>query len=314
MRAKIIQYNGTTGEGIALAEGSQYDFTIRHWRSDTAPATGQTIEITLDNGQVAAIFLVGKDVLLKEMASQVGSNISQGIANGQMPSMGAIGFDSTDIVKRVGKPALIAYAVFVIALLFMQVAKISVFGQAVGFTMWGAFSHMGGSGFLKFLFVVALIAPVVPIFLRQPFAWFALGTPLLFYVVTGLSVMSDLSAAQDQLGMLGKEFGKQMAKAASDAVSIGIGAYLGSVAALVMAAFGYLNFRRDASGAQGIAVAFKGSQSTADPVMTQRSVTEPTQEVQTAKVTSMDDHRVCLKCGGKSASDAKFCGHCGHPF
>ena len=129
--------------------------------------------------------------------------------------------------------------------------------------------------------------------------------------------MSDLSAASkqmDQLGLFGKDVSKQMAKAASDAVSIGIGAYVGVAAALVMAAFGFLNFRRDTSDVQGIATALRGSRSMVAPVMTAMTVTEPIKEAKTTAATSATGTLDCLKCDGKSAPDAKFCGHCGQAF
>jgi uncharacterized Tic20 family protein len=58
MRAKIIQYDATAGSGIANTEdGQQYDISIRQWRSASAPAVGQTIDITLENGTVSTIFI-----------------------------------------------------------------------------------------------------------------------------------------------------------------------------------------------------------------------------------------------------------------
>lgn len=38
MRGKIIQYNGTEGRGVIIAEGSQYPFTITSWTSESVSA------------------------------------------------------------------------------------------------------------------------------------------------------------------------------------------------------------------------------------------------------------------------------------
>jgi uncharacterized Tic20 family protein len=58
MEARIVQYDPTTGAGVANTEdGQQYAISIHQWRSTTAPAVGQAIDITLEDGAVTAIFV-----------------------------------------------------------------------------------------------------------------------------------------------------------------------------------------------------------------------------------------------------------------
>jgi len=237
VRAKIIQYNSTEGTGIAVAEGQQYEFNIRLWRSNTAPATGQTVEITLEGEAITAVSLVSAEVLAKERASQLASGLSAQLsaAGAKLNASAQSGGLGKGILQLLPVPALVAYVVFVLSATVFDVITMNVFGMKQGFTMWNASQfNIGG---IQFLLILAFLSIIVPIVWQDKRAWFVMLLPLLpllklWYGFSSLT--SGMSKATQGFGMDNINVGALV----SEVFSIGLGGYGATIAALFLAGYG----------------------------------------------------------------------------
>lgn len=234
MRAKIIQYNSTAGTGVASANGQQYDFTIRHWRSDSAPAADQTIDITLEDGVVSAIFVVPTDILAREKASQFANHFSAQLAATRVRSGLA-----TEAFNYLSMPVLAAYTVFVLSATAFNAISVNIFGVKQGVTLWNISDVAGqlGSGGGRFLLILSFASIVVPLAWRDKRAWLAMLFPAVLLVKLGFDIMSAFGQAEAQLGGLLGGFGASMGNAIGNAISIGLGGYGALSAAVILAAF-----------------------------------------------------------------------------
>ncbi|THF65628.1 hypothetical protein E6C76_08645 [Pseudothauera nasutitermitis] len=176
MRGKIVHYSADAGTGVVFADGRQFDFSIRHWRHESAPQLNRTVELTFDGETLTALAPVGEDVLLKEKAAALKERL--GGAGQLMGSAGQlIGSNGGELGRRtlaaVGLPVLIGYAVFLVGSLWFQRQM-----SAVTLLGWG-------SVLLLLLAYVSLLAPVFLPDRRAPLAWLA---PLAVSVLLALSV------------------------------------------------------------------------------------------------------------------------------
>jgi len=238
MRGKIIQYNGTEGRGVIIAEGSQYPFTITSWTSESVPAAGKTVEIELNEGVAAAVSLVTDDILLKEKTAELGGRLGTALGNIDLASLQGNG--GSLIVARYGKVLLGAYALFVIGSLAFNAVSMSMLGNSMGkslFAVTSLLSEMGGDGggSVKMMIIMAYIGAALPIVWADRRAWLALLLPLvatLWAIFAVMKIMDSLGG-----GIMGDM---------SDLVSIDFGFYLSLVAAIVLAAGGVKRFLRTA--------------------------------------------------------------------
>jgi len=238
MRGKIIQYNGTEGRGVIIAEGSQYPFTITSWTSESVPAAGKTVEIELKEGVAAAVSLVTDDILLKEKTAELGGRLGTALGNIDLASLQGNG--GSLIVARYGKVLLGAYALFVIGSLAFNAVSMSMLGNSMGkslFAVTSLLSEMGGDGggSVKMMMILAYIGAGLPIVWPDRRAWLALLLPLvatLWAIFAVMKIMDSLGG-----GIMGDM---------SDLVSIDFGFYLSLVAAIVLAAGGVKRFLRTA--------------------------------------------------------------------
>ena len=238
MRGKIIQYNGTEGRGVIIAEGSQYPFTITSWTSESVPAAGKTVEIELNEGVAAAVSLVTDDILLKEKTAELGGRLGTALGNIDLASLQGNG--GSLIVARYGKVLLGAYALFVIGSLAFNAVSMSMLGNSMGkslFAVTSLLSEMGGDGggSVKMMMILAYIGAGLPIVWPDRRAWLALLLPLvatLWAIFAVMKIMDSLGG-----GIMGDM---------SDLVSIDFGFYLSLVAAIVLAAGGVKRFLRTA--------------------------------------------------------------------
>lgn len=176
MRARIIQYNASAGTGIAAsADGRQYDFIIRQWRSDTAPASGQTIEVTLDdNGGLATLVALPPDVLAREKASQIAQQLGA-----QLSAAGAEGGIARRALETLSVPVAVSYVIYLVSTTLLNAVSIRMmFFGARGVSLWDISSMPGGGGLTRLLLLLAFGSILVPLLWRDRRAWFALLLPL----------------------------------------------------------------------------------------------------------------------------------------
>lgn len=231
MRGKILQYNGNDGSGLISADGQQYSFAITMWKSDTAPAVGKTVEVTLADGKVASVTLVGDDVLMREktaeLTGKLGSfvgELSSGIAKGGAAAGG------TNVVGFYGRNLLVAYGLYLLGTLVLNAISIKFLGESQGkplFELASLLSMIGGGGGVKGLLIVAYLGFAVPYFWRDKRGWLLLLLPLLVLLY---ALWSGTHALGKGTGGMGGGMG--------DLFSLGIGFYVSLVAGLVLAAGG----------------------------------------------------------------------------
>ena len=76
MRGKIIHYNASDGKGLVAAAGQQFAFQIGQWRSDSAPAVNQTVELEFgEDGTLQSLAKVADEILLREKASELAGRL-----------------------------------------------------------------------------------------------------------------------------------------------------------------------------------------------------------------------------------------------
>ena len=68
MRGRIIHYNGADGKGLISADQRQIPFEISLWRSDTAPAVNQVVEMRLD-GEILESYITKNGINLRPYVS-----------------------------------------------------------------------------------------------------------------------------------------------------------------------------------------------------------------------------------------------------
>jgi len=234
VRAKIIQYNSGEGTGIAVAEGQQYDFSIRQWRSNTAPAMGQTIDVTLEGNAVSAIFLVAADVLAKERASQLASGLSAQLnaASSRLSAGAAQGNMGKAMLQLLPMPVLAAYAVYLVSALALSAISMKFMGASSSVTLWNLAEADGqfNAGGIRFFLIVAFLSMAVPALWQNKRAWLALLVP----AVPLLQMAYGLHSAMNQA----KEMTRGMGVSIGDLFSVGMGSYAAGIAAVFLAAYG----------------------------------------------------------------------------
>lgn len=183
-RGKIIQYNTQTGEGIVVVEGSQYDFSIRLWKSEVAPGPNRVVEVELNDGLICAVGIVPDDVLMREKAAELTGKLSAAFGQDGVDARGLL----ARLVTETGKPALIALAVYFVATLFLP--TIGAMGQSVA--LWDALAFQG-SGW-RFLLFLAWISPVITFFVPNRHAAWAMLLPLLVILGVTWNAYSQMSS------------------------------------------------------------------------------------------------------------------------
>jgi hypothetical protein len=239
MRGRIIHYNSNDGKGLISADNKQHPFEIAQWQSETAPAVNAVVEFDSDGERPSAVRRVSDEALMKEKASELAGKLGKFGGAALQGAQGAAGTPEVGaLLARVGKPALIAQAAFVVGALSMAFLKInSGFGPSQGFTLVGLskFAEQTGlsmgSGLLVWLAIGSLL---VPLFWRHRLAWLALLLPL----IAVLKPIWDMSRAVNSMATdagMGAEFSRAMAKQMDEMFSMGLGAWVCGLAGLCLA-------------------------------------------------------------------------------
>lgn len=240
MRGKIIHYNGNDGRGLIAAGERQFAFDVSLWRSDSAPAINQTVEITLVDDSLTAVQRVSEETLVKEKVSNVaGLGVAAAGAalqslKDKSPNTGGLNFGV------LGKPLLIAQAVFAIGALFCSFITIDMPGVSLGKSLVDLSElsgQLGSSVGGAFWAWVGILSFAVPLFWRNRLAWLALFLPA---VATVLPMVSLLRAAHQADVAMGS--GMNVSNGILNMINPGLGAGLCAVSALFLAVLGFKRF------------------------------------------------------------------------
>ncbi len=241
MRGKIIHYNGADGRGLVAAGERQFPFEIARWRSDTAPAVNQVVEVVLSGETVASLSRVAEDVLLKEKAGQLASRLSSagGAALQSLKeSAPGVGTAGPGWLGALGKSLLIAqgaFALSALALPYVSVNPMGVGGRS--FTLAGLSEisgQMGASVGGAFWTWLAIASIALPVFWKSRWAWLALLLPLLATLKPILDMGSAVRKASEALGGMGSRIADQVL----DMIEPGLGFWICLLAALSIAGIG----------------------------------------------------------------------------
>ncbi len=240
MRGRIIHYNASDGKGLIAANERQFAFDIGQWRSDSAPAVNQTVELNLVEDTLQSLARVSDEVLLKEKASELAGKLG-GVGGAALDSLRAGAPDTATgmqgIVARMGKPLLILHAVFAVSALMLPYLTIKApMGPATrSFTLAGladlsqALGTAVGGSLLPWL---AILSIAVPLFWRSRWAWLALLLPLLATLKPALDLFSAVRQVTAQASQFDARVGSAVAKQLLDMLGTGIGLWLCLLAAL----------------------------------------------------------------------------------
>ncbi|MCL2873151.1 MAG: hypothetical protein FWF41_09350 [Betaproteobacteria bacterium] len=242
MRAKIIHYNSAEGNGIAVAEEKQYNFNIHQWRSSTAPATGQTIDMTLDGETVSAVSLVSAEVLAKERASQLASGLGAQLnaVGSRLSASAAQGNLGKTILQLLPIPVLVAYVVYFLSSIALNIVNVKIMGKSAGLSLWNLTDstvQLNVSG-IRFFLIIAFLSIAVPVLWQNKRAWFALLLPLIPLLQTAYGIHSAMSQVEEAMGGMGGYGLGKMGATVSDMFSVGLGGYGIGIAAIFLAAYG----------------------------------------------------------------------------
>lgn len=244
MRGKIIHYNGGDGKGLVAADGRQFAFSIDQWRSDSAPAVNQTVELVIEGDTLQSLARVSDEALLKERANELAGRLGGmgGAALGSLKSASpgaAEGLQGG--VARLGKPLLVIHALFALAALFFAYIKITPpFGGSVSYSLVGLSGlseQLGGSVGGALLPWLAILSIGLPVFWRSRWAWLALLLPLLATIKPMLDVFAVTRKVSAGVGQIDAGMARMMREQMMDMLGTGMGLWLCLATSLALAAF-----------------------------------------------------------------------------
>jgi hypothetical protein len=237
MRGNIILWAGD--HGIVAAGGKRYEFDIDHWQGNVAPATNMTVDVTIDDGELATLTPVSEADLAREsLAAMTGEGSRYAKA----------------IFADVGKDVAIGYGAFLFIGLFVSLVstegpvdvKVTLADLLSGDIAHAALGGGSGRGVLLVLLATATIG--VPYFWKHRLAPLAFGAPLLFTMVALWPLYREHRRQQEALEAMG-EFGEAMSRMAeqmgaqtSAFDTIGFGAWLLVATAIFLAFKGIVRY------------------------------------------------------------------------
>jgi hypothetical protein len=240
VRGNIIKVPDAT-PGLLMINHNQRQFTLEGvWKSATAPAPNQTVDVELDEaGNVTGISVVDPAQIARErfheLSGKVGGKLGE-ITQGQ-------GKDAVNIAKeflrkltaRVGAVTLGATVLLWISLFFLPGYKFDLgFIGSQTYTLWdfiGLKLTMGGGteishGFWGLIGIVAILAPIVVPFIPNPLAKFGNALPLAYLAIAILMERSSIAKVIQVAGVPDTGLG----------LSMQIGTYLALACSLLLAA------------------------------------------------------------------------------
>ena len=248
-RGKVLR-DPNAGPGLLIVEGQQYPFALEGvWKSEVAPKPGLAVDVEFDGaGQITAITAVPESQVAKEQAD---------IALRAAKEKGGQIFGQ--IVAKVGMPNLVAALVLMISWFWLNAVVVQgPFGGKFEITFWQILGLLNANNILEvlanasrssagmygFFALVCLAGPFVQYFWKDKRA--ALGglLPLVFMVIVGLMVRSNINSAMGTVpsGGMYAEVQRQAQDEMSKAISYGMGLYLSLLASLYFAGISLKNY------------------------------------------------------------------------
>lgn len=197
-RGKIVQYDGAKGAGVVVADGQQLPFDISQWRGDEAPALNRLVEVAEEAGSVTSVSPVSETDVFREQTQAVQK---QALEKGKLAY--------AQVTATYGLPTSIAYLLFVIAIYMLSFVSIKVFMASSSLTLSQLVTQMnmtGQSTLAGPLFWLALLAPIVPFFLKNRMAWLGLTVPALLVLLVGFNLWGEYQSQVEAMQSLKSAF------------------------------------------------------------------------------------------------------------
>lgn len=259
-RGRILSYQ-PSGQGTVSAAGVQYPFEIgTHWRSELAPSINALVDLQFDAaGKLASLSLVSTQQRTQEEVSEaarVAREKGQQLWGNAVAALG---------VKALATIGVLIAGAFVFNTLGMRLfATVSrSYWQLLGISADSleSFARTGSGSFTsaQFFFLLAIAACFATMATRHPKAALGKCAPLLFIVVhTGLllvQIKSAVNQAGEAMNGMRSVFGARAAQMADQmasemlgqvwqGLSFGLGFYLVIGSSIVLAAYGYGEYKR----------------------------------------------------------------------
>lgn len=300
-RGRILR-DTAVGDGLISASGKQYVFKLEGvWKSDRAPKVDMQVDVDFDDaGQIVAIRAVDATAAAREHAerfmSTAGSTAKQWAADLKTkgapalaelrakgaPALAEMQAKGLPVVKRyvalIGVPTLAAIVAVLLGWFSFAAVSVDFMGQRGSATFYDFLGVLNnpqnglallegrsaGAGLYGFLAIVALLAPLLPHFVKSRRLWLAYCAPgawmVLAAVIGWWKIRSALSQATGGGGFGGEFGGGELQELASgmarefmnelwNAISIGLGAYLSLAAASYLAFVGVKRWRAPTTAA-----------------------------------------------------------------
>lgn len=273
-RGRVLR-DTSAGDGLLSVDGAQYPFRLEGmWRSDHAPKVNMAVEVDFDDaGTIVAIRAVDPAAVAREQAEKLAAHAGVAAKQaGEMAKQAAAELRAKGLpvlgvyAQMIGTKTLVAMGLVLLGWFFLAWGRVEFFGDEISATFYDlmrvlndpqngmaaiAGQRSAGAGFYGFLTIVALLAPLLPHFVKQRAAWLAYCAPAAWMVLAALlgylKVNAGISEAQRQLGDFGgAEFGgmaREFMREAMNAMSLGLGLYLSIAAGAYLAYVGIRRYR-----------------------------------------------------------------------
>jgi hypothetical protein len=194
--------------GLLMIGTNQKRFTLEGtWKSMTAPAANQTVDIELDDaGHITAISVVDQAQIAREKFTDLSSKLSGAIGDiTKSPGAGNAQEILRKLVVRKGMVTQAASALLWISLFFMTGYKLELgFIGSQSYSLWdfvGLTVNAGAGpevnhGFWGLIGLVCVFAPIIIPFISNPLAKFGNALPLVYL---GLAILLEKSAINKDL-------------------------------------------------------------------------------------------------------------------
>lgn len=236
-----------SGPGLLMVDGQQLAFVLEgRWKSPVAPAANMVVEVDLNEaGVVAAITVVDSQQLAKERIDQLSGMAQQHGKEAAAMARQGVGA----LAGRMGTPTLIAAVAIWIAWFFLPAAGIDFLFVSRSFSFWQilgldganlADPSAGSHGLFSLVGLLAIAMPFAAPFVPHPRAKLLNAAPLAYLVMAVLGLIWRISSAStggSASSEIARGMAREIASAAWDAISIGVGTYI------LLAATGFLAYQ-----------------------------------------------------------------------
>lgn len=255
VRGRILR-DTNSGMGLLSVGGKQVPFSLEaNWQGDIAPVVQMNVDVILDSeGNAVTVKPVSDKDVAQEKLKAISGDLSSKFQE-QLPLI-------RSYASAVGTPVLVATAVLFVSWFWLSLVSVRVSaGLTQGVTMFDALSLVnmgaslenfgrgstGSSGIYGFICVAAMLAPLVPTFIKHRHINWCFFAPLLFAVAFGITAFLKLRSyaniARESMGTFGGGAqANNMINAMMDqimaAVSVGLGTYVSIAVVLYLAVHG----------------------------------------------------------------------------